>query len=1087
MEERLYDAHSTSSFTGHWLLVTVFFLLLTAHCSLLTADDAADLKAVVDKFFAAYTKKDLDGFMALWSAKSPDYASRKQTMQQTFAAAEKIEVKNLTVRKVTVEGEKAKVWVAVEMSAVSMSGEPVTVADFGNMQRILHCVKENEAWKVWRYYAAADDLAATLIAAKTEEARKALLAAEKELLTVELVHELLRQGECVRVRENETKALDIFHLAHSIAEQVGDKALIAMALGNIGFIYFSQGDYGHALEIYQRILAQFEALEHKAGIAATLTGIGLVHDTQGNYGQALEYYQKSLNLQEQLGDKDGVAEALLHIGMVHILQGNYALALEFYQKSLKMKEDSGNQAGIDTILNNIGIVHKEQGNYALALEFYQKSLKMNEEQGDKAGIAGMLINIGNVHRLQGNDAQALEFFQKSLTLYETLGRQGGIATSLNSIGVIHKAQGNKAQALEYYHRSLKLSEALGDRHGMAIALFNIGDFHLEESNYSLALEFYQKSLRIAEDMGEPNICFRCHWNIGVVYTAQRQREKAIAAYQKAIVLIETLRGQVAGGEREQQRFFEDKVRPYHAMVRLLIADNNLSQAFAYAERAKARVILDVLHSGKVNIAKAMTETERERERALNNQLVSLNAQIFRESQRSQPEPTRLANLKASLQKARLDYEAFQTSLYAAHPQLKVQRGEAKPISLEEAGTLLPDAKTALLEFVVTETKTYLFVLSSPEPRTHNPKPVLKVYTLDIQQKDLGKRVTRFREQLASRDLRVRASARQLYDLLLKPAQTQWQGKTNLVIVPDGVLWELPFQALQPRENHYLIEDATLSYAPSLTVLREMMKQRYGQWLTVNGTAKPPPSTINHQPSTMTLLAFGNPSLGKETVERVQLVHRGENLSPLPEAEKEVKALGQLYGATRSKVYVGADAREERVKSEAGVYRILHFATHGLLNDRTPMYSQVLLAQSVSQRVNESTSQRDSRSLTHLPVDPLTQAEDGLLEAWELMNLNLKADLAVLSACETARGRVGAGEGVIGLTWALFVAGCPTTVVSQWKVADSSTSQLMVEFHRQLPRQSKAEALRQAQLKLMKDGRHAHPFYRAAFVLVGDGR
>ena len=123
------------------------------------------------------------------------------------------------------------------------------------------------------------------------------------------------------------------------------------------------------------------------------------------------------------------------------------------------------------------------------------------------------------------------------------------------------------------------------------------------------------------------------------------------------------------------------------------------------------------------------------------------------------------------------------------------------------------------------------------------------------------------------------------------------------------------------------------------------------------------------------------------------------------------------------------------------------------------------------------------------------SEDGLLEAWELMNLDLQAQLVILSACETARGRVGAGEGVIGLTWALFVAGSPATVVSQWKVESASTTELMLEFHRHLrsklnnPKSTvtTADALREAQLKLLRTPAYRHPFYWAGFVLVGDGR
>lgn len=180
-----------------------------------------------------------------------------------------------------------------------------------------------------------------------------------------------------------------------------------------------------------------------------------------------------------------------------------------------------------------------------------------------------------------------------------------------------------------------------------------------------------------------------------------------------------------------------------------------------------------------------------------------------------------------------------------------------------------------------------------------------------------------------------------------------------------------------------------------------------------------------------------------------------------------EALAQLHGAA-SRVFIGAEASEARLKSEAANAGILHFATHGILNDAAPMYS-------------------------HLALAAGDKTEDGLLEAWELLQMNLNANLAVLSACETARGKIGAGEGVIGLSWALFVAGVPSTLVSQWKVESSSTRDLMVGFHRHLkgavnkPGAPKSEALRQSVLSLLKKPATNHPFYWAGFVLVGDGQ
>jgi CHAT domain-containing protein len=327
---------------------------------------------------------------------------------------------------------------------------------------------------------------------------------------------------------------------------------------------------------------------------------------------------------------------------------------------------------------------------------------------------------------------------------------------------------------------------------------------------------------------------------------------------------------------------------------------------------------------------------------------------------------------------------------------------------------------------------------------------VRVYTLPIKREALAKQTEAFRQQLAARDLGFRTPASKLYELLIKPAAPQLAGKTNLIIAPDSTLWDLPFQTLLNSSNRFLIEDAAISYAPSLSVLREMSKRRQVE------AAHASPAT---------LLALGNPVLGAETLKRAALTLRDGKLDPLPEAEQEVKALGRLYGATHSKVYVGAEAREDRVKAEAGSAKVLHFATHGLLNNTSPMYSHLALAGGGTN-------------------------EDGLLEAWELMQLDLHADLAVLSACETARGRIGAGEGMVGFSWAMFIAGVPSIVVSQWKVESAGTRDLMVNFHRGLlanARTSKSEALRQAALKVMKNPETSHPFYWGAFVLVGDGR
>ena len=277
-----------------------------------------------------------------------------------------------------------------------------------------------------------------------------------------------------------------------------------------------------------------------------------------------------------------------------------------------------------------------------------------------------------------------------------------------------------------------------------------------------------------------------------------------------------------------------------------------------------------------------------------------------------------------------------------------------------------------------------------------------------------------------------------------------------------------FQALLSPSNKYVLEDHALFYVPSLSVLREIRiksSRRLAANRSNNGSMIKVSSVSETEgPS---LLAMGNPRLSALSVSKTKATDRSISLNDLPEAEREVKALGEIYGPEKSRILTRNLAGEDVAKAEAGNYTVLHFATHGILDNDNPLHSRLLLASSDA-------------------------SNDGYLEAREIMKLNLRADLAVLSACQTGLGRVSDGEGLIGMSWALFIAGTSTTVTSQWKVDSASTSLLMVDFHRLLQRPknervSKAEALRQASIKLMAEPKYRHPFFWSGFVVVGEGR
>jgi CHAT domain-containing protein len=899
-------------------------------------------------------------------------------------------------------------------------------------------------------------LADKLIAAPNEEARNALLAANGDLVTIDLRRVIESRGiTLLRAKTDTVQTRAVFDLALTIAERTNDKKAIGANLDHIGAVLRDQGDYEAALDYSRRGAAILEELKDPF-VANVYNNIGIVLRLQGNFREAADNYSRALKIYEAQGGKQDVATAAFNLGNAYANLGNQRLALEQYKKSIEISRALGLQLGLAYNTNALGSLYESQGDYDLALSYFQQSLALKEKAANQREIGDTLMNLGVVYQDMTKPALARKYMGKALKLREASDDKKGLADTEYNYGLMLRQEGDYAGALEHDRASIALGEALGNKSVLAYALTEMAGSYYAQKEYNRALESGRRATEIARQIGANGILWRSTDVTALALAKSGQTEEARAMLAEAIAAVEELRNQAAGGEEERTSVLAGKTEPYKHLVQLLISQNKLEDALATAERAKARVLLDVMRSGRIRIDKAMTAQENEQEHKLVSRLASLNVQLSAEKAKPSAIAARLAQLNADLDQARLEYRGFQTVLYAAHPELQGERGESQPISLAQAAALLPDPGTALLEFVATDETAYLFVATKG---TGAGTPQLTACTLPVTAKELAARVEGFRKQLATRDPDYGKSAHGLYRLLLRPARAALAGKTRIVIVPDGPLWELPFQALQPAPGHHLLEDAAISYAPSLTVLLEMVRGH------------------GARSKAQRLLALGNPAFSKQDADRLiaqaSLAPNDHALRDLPvdlpNAQREVVALSRLYGAQRSAIYTGAAATEQTFKTDAGKYDVLHLATHGVFDDRNPMYSHLLL------------------------TGPGNGGDDdGLLEAWEVVNLNLKADLVVLSACETARGKASGGEGLIGMSWAFFVAGSPSLVASQWKVDSASTTELMLSFHRGLRSRapghsaSKANALQRAALRLMKDPQYRHPFYWAGFVLIGDG-
>jgi len=513
---------------------------------------------------------------------------------------------------------------------------------------------------------------------------------------------------------------------------------------------------------------------------------------------------------------------------------------------------------------------------------------------------------------------------------------------------------------------------------------------------------------------------------GRILRALGRREDAIEELARGVEAIESSRAQLSGGPLASIRFLRDKLAAYRELVDALQEEGRVEEALAAGEQMKSRALRDILERSDRGAGEGESSAPPElkkMEETLNARIVTLNREL-----RTATGAAQRVAIQRQLERTRFELDDLVLSMRV----LTIDAGPAQAVEpraiIDRLRQELPE-EAVVLEYVVLDRHTIAFTIARNGGRLR-----VASHVIPIPRAQLEKKVDRLVTMTATSDLDWPAASRDLYDTLIAPVAPALRGRTLLCIVPDGVLWKLPFSVLGPGPQTTLLDRVAVAYAPSLATLRA--SRRTDASAPLLALADPIDRTT--RPASPSRLRYGM-------------------LQPLPEAKQEVRAIARLYPTSR--VLTGADAAERVVKEHAAEYRVIHLATHGLLDSVSPLYSAVVLA----------TSDR----------------EDGLLEAREILDMRLGADLVVLSACETAGGDVAPGEGLIGMSWALMVAGCPTSIVSQWKVDSRSTADVMVDMHRGLVGGlTAAKALRRAQLQLRRDPHYRHPFYWAPFVVMG---
>jgi CHAT domain-containing protein len=793
-----------------------------------------------------------------------------------------------------------------------------------------------------------------------------------------------------------TRAADVAREARGVAAASGSPDARALAFLTSGTVEWQNGHHEAALEHYAAAAALMEVVDDPHPAMKALYMRGMLVEQRGAIRDALISSAALERAAERFDWTEGRCITAFQMADSFTQLQDAQAARYYAAEALRCSQRLRNQEFIVLALSNLAEAEGAVGNHIAAAGLMQKIL--DQTSTDDSSQTAM---ASTHYRLALILAEADRYREAEAEILAALARTRGVeklfkADLLQALARIRLLDGRRDEAL----RTAKEADAIVRDASDTVGIY----------------------------LSDPSWAVRA--TLGSTLRAAGKLPEATAVLHSSVELIEAVRAGLGPDEVMLSGFMRNKAQPYRDLVSLLVERGRLREAVAVTERFRARALGTSAARGHVDRLPSMSDSDRERYDALNDTISGLNRKLLASGNDS-------ANivLRERLAQERVEQRVFLARLYAGSAAIRARNVDDPQTIVADARRLLPRPGESVLTFSVHDDETFGFYIERS-----GDDLVFAVHRIAMRRGELEGRIRGFVRQIEGRNLDYRRSARSLYDLLVAPFAARIKSKRLLYVVPDGMLWELPFQALLAPNGEYLIERIAVAYAPSLALLRHQRG------------ARPPSGTSR------SLLAVADPVLPPASESAIRATTRGASLTPLPDARTEVLEIAKLYGPT-SRVLVGAEATETAVKRLAAAFPVLHLATHGVIDDASPMYSAVVLGTS--------------------------SADDGLLEAREMMNLELGADLAILSACESGSGDVTPGEGLIGMSWALMVAGCRNTVVSRWKVDSRSTAALMIAFHRRISRSDStyASALRHAQLTLLRQEAFSHPYYWSPFVLI----
>jgi CHAT domain-containing protein/predicted negative regulator of RcsB-dependent stress response len=937
-----------------------------------------------------------------------------------------------------------------------------------------------------------------------------------------------QRGSALRVQgsaDGRRRALPEFEQALAGYRDVGDRVRTGETLNRLGLTLADLDRFDDALGRYGEALGVFEALDDAQWRGVILNNIGLAHHLRGDLSEARDFYERSLPFRDAAADRTGKGFGLHNLGTALMQLGDYRTSVDHLQQALAIRRAEGDRLNEGNSLNMFGGVLGRLGDVAGAIDAYTRAIELFRGANAQQGEARSLALLGQLQVDLGDYQRGLASLRQSLAINRTLQNRRVIADALVGLGDIEAARGAHVQAAAHYAEALDLRRAAEERRGTAYVLNLLARERVLLGDGAIARTHAEEALAISREVGDPvaeavslENLGRLALTAGTLSAATALFDEALAKHQaagdrsgeasvryrlaeaqlargdlaeawrqaeRALGLVEAWRSRVDGDEL--RAFYLATVQDYFGLAADLLmrmheadpAGGHDRRAFDVAERSRARTLLESLGSARLQITREVDPALLAREREIE---AALNANEFRRVRllRGAAAPVELRRLEAESDRLLAAHGDLMRAIQRASPH-DADLTQARPLTVEDVQQEL-GPETALLAFLLRDDRSVLWTITADGFASRRLPPRVEIETdvrrlLDAlgarSETVAGEAAGARQARLQAADRRFGAAAARLGERLLAPAlgAATSPGPRHLIVVADGALRQVPFAALAlpagTAGSRPLVTQYTVSSLPSASVMAELRR----------GSARPP--------ATHALAVVADPVLDATDARVTSRPPSGRSVPPgdavsrqsaaidlaslrrLRFSRLEADGIAGLAPAAALKA-LDFDASRSTVLTPAlGDYRIVHFATHALVDDRQPALSGLVLSM----------------------VDRQGRPVDGLVRLHDVYNLRLAAELVVLSACQTALGRELRGEGTIGLTRGFLYAGARRVVSSLWSVEDRATAELMIRFYRGLLQRGLAppEALRQAQVAMAGDPRWQSPFYWAGFQLTGDWR